>query len=184
MGKHGTLYQHLADAIRAHSGDPAELIAAVCDLVSDEVAAEVGDRLDEELHQIDAAIGASERPVPAPEGRRGHTESEAAQRWCPFAREVTPIGKSKRDAAVGNRYFTERDDFANPGGCRCIAFDCMAWRWSSADRGHCGIAGPVEFMPAGEPRQLRNRIPPAREPADLFDASAAGCRDDGINVTT
>ena len=82
MGKHGTLYQHLADAIRAHSGDPAELIAAVCDLVSDEVAAEVGDRLDEELHQIDAAIGASERPVPAPEGRRGHTESEAAQRWC------------------------------------------------------------------------------------------------------
>jgi hypothetical protein len=77
------------------------------------------------------------------------TEAEAAQRWCPLVREVTPVGKGgKRDIALGNRYTTDKDDFTNPAGARCVGSVCMSWRWLSESRGHCGLAGATTCPPA------------------------------------
>jgi hypothetical protein len=103
----------------------------------------------------------------------GMTETDAAMRWCPHVREVTPVGKSKKDAAIGNRYLDKDSvDYANPAGCRCIASHCAAWRWLDPFRGCCGLAGPVIFQPPGEPRRLVNRTPLPRptstEQQDLF----------------
>jgi hypothetical protein len=162
------LYQQVADVIRAHSGTEP-LVEAVSALVLDEFESFVAARVDEVLEQTDH--------LPAPDCL-GHTEAEAAQRWCPFAREVTPLGKAKRDAAAGNRYLTDKDDYTNPAGCRCIASHCMAWRWLSEGRGHCGLAGSVTHMPNAEPQHLPNRVPLARiypTQPDQFDG-AADCR--------
>jgi len=58
------------------------------------------------------------------------TESDAKQRWCPWARaEITdgdgsPLASANRLAAVGH----EGPDIEWPDA-RCIASDCMAWRW-------------------------------------------------------
>jgi hypothetical protein len=174
------LYNQVADAVRAHSGSENQ-VEAVFTLVCDEIESLAADRVDELLNSSEERL--SNVYDPAVDEPPGHTEAEAAQRWCPFTREVTPIGKSKKDAAIGNRYLTERDDFPNPAGCRCIASHCMAWRWTSVDRGRCGLAGPVELMPAAEPRRLHNRVPPAREIPDLFDNADASCRD-GVSLTT
>ena len=117
-----------------------------------------------------------------PPRRLGHTELEAAMRWCPHVREVTPAGKGRKDAAIGNRY---RDDdgteYANPAGCCCIGSVCMAWHWLDATRGYCGLAGKPTYQPLGEPRPLTNRTPlerpTASEQIDLFDVYAAdSCR--------
>ena len=59
------------------------------------------------------------------------TETEARERWCPMAREMTAWDKD----------------------CKCIASKCMAWRWvrpegltpqgykTDPDRGYCGAFG-------------------------------------------
>lgn len=182
--KYGALYQHLAAAVHAHAGNQDDLVAAICEVVSDEVDAAVRDQLDETLHRIDVPVEPPELPEPAPEGRHGYTEAEAAQRWCPFAREATPVGKSKKDAAIGNRYTTTKDDFTNPAGCRCIASHCMSWRWESEATGHCGLSGPIGYMPADEPRRLANRVPPSRDPTpDLF-ADVADSRHGAVSSPT
>jgi hypothetical protein len=113
-----------------------------------------------------------------PPRRLGHTEVEAAVRWCPLVREVTPVGKGAKDAAIGNRYIDKNgSEYANPAGCLCIGSVCMFWRWDDATRGHCGIAGPLVFQPIGEPRRLVNRTPlerpTASERVDLDDDEAA-----------
>lgn len=79
------------------------------------------------------------------------TEQEAAQHWCPQARIVrnetlnTPnashdvlIGGVNRDALSPARH-----DRVFPHSCRCIASNCMLWRWDDAQHGHCGLAGPA-----------------------------------------
>jgi hypothetical protein len=149
MGAHQSLYRHVADVVRAHSGSE-ELIDKLFGLFLDEVESLAAARFDE-LHD----------PVPYESEQRGHTEHEAGQRWCPFVREVTPVGKSKKDAQIGNRYLADKD-YANPAGCRCIASHCMAWRFVSELHGYCGLAGPIGLTPRNEPRDLPNRIPPAR----------------------
>jgi hypothetical protein len=151
MSANRNLYRRIADVVRAHSGSDS-LTDELFSWFLDEVEGLAAARFDE-LHD------------PAPDaydsGRRGYAEHEAAQRWCPFVREVTPVGKSKKDAAIGNRYLADKD-YANPTGCRCIASHCMAWRWVTELHGHCGLAGSVGLMPRNEPRSLPNRIPPAR----------------------
>jgi len=64
------------------------------------------------------------------------TEAEATKKWCPFA---VPFGTEG-----GNR----AKDGANTSPARCLASECMAWRWD-AERdegcrtlGFCGMAGP------------------------------------------
>jgi hypothetical protein len=161
-----TLYQKIAEAVRTHPGSP-ELVKAIYDVVRDEVESLAADRVDELLHRSDELVADTRNPTPDV-NPAGHTEVEAGQRWCPHAREATPVGKGKKDIAIGNRYLTMKDDYPNPAGARCIASHCMSWRWAGAERGYCGLAGPVLMMPAREPRQLHDRVPPART-YDLFD---------------
>lgn len=80
-----------------------------------------------------------------------NTEEVAKTKWCPFSRYEL------RDGGV-NRWkqsLPEDEPHAlNPVPCRCIASDCMAWRWwntpldnrvrgESNPRwvGYCGLAG-------------------------------------------
>ena len=72
------------------------------------------------------------------------TEDEAREKWCPFVR-------LQYDHPAINRTW----DTPNPGKCRCIASDCMAWRWAEQGHdpddmpgigehpstGYCGLAG-------------------------------------------
>lgn len=60
-----------------------------------------------------------------------HTEEEAKTKWCPFAREVYVPPESHCPGTVANR-----DYDSAPYGCRCIASECMAWRWSHFTAGH------------------------------------------------
>jgi hypothetical protein len=165
-----TIYNAIRDVIESYGGGDAA-VRAVCDVVDDEIAAAVRDQMAEYR---------PEDRLPSPVGL---TETEAAARWCPFAREVTPVGKGKKDAAIGNRYLdSDGSDFANPAGCRCIASYCLAWRWFDDLRGYCGLAGKPAFQPMREPRRLPNRTPlkrpTAAEQVDLFDLEAVVSADD------
>ena len=44
-----------------------------------------------------------------------HTEEQAREKWCPFAKFNTNIAPER----------------IVDGGFRCIASECMAWRWSA-----------------------------------------------------
>lgn len=70
------------------------------------------------------------------------TPDEARKRWCPLATAWTNGANRERDGAPA-------------AASRCIANDCMAWRWSWSPRqaerstgfgtaepsGYCGLAG-------------------------------------------
>lgn len=83
------------------------------------------------------------------------TEDEAKTKWCPAARVVWP-GSDWGSAFSGNRSPLSDDGFN--GADRCIASECMAWRWdkgttyttdgkawnrmpSAPAEGRCGLAG-------------------------------------------
>lgn len=80
-------------------------------------------------------------------------EEQAREKWCPMARYA--------DMSVGaaNRWpqETPTPHALNPVPCRCIASDCMMWRWElvragqsfvdgskRGQRGWCGLAGKPE----------------------------------------
>jgi hypothetical protein len=69
------------------------------------------------------------------------TGAEARKCWCPFARYL--MGGDGEGLASVNR----QSDFDAPPMARCIASDCMAWRWAKGDaassggQGFCGLAG-------------------------------------------
>lgn len=63
------------------------------------------------------------------------SEDEARTRWCPFSRVVKMQGDHPTDAEAY-------------GQTRCIASNCMAWRWEAVGvlspnnaSGYCGLAG-------------------------------------------
>lgn len=67
----------------------------------------------------------------------GHTEKEAAELWCPHARNVTDVRGTWQ---TGNRV---EYDFPT-----CIGSRCSQWRWNinelvigDLSRGFCGLAG-------------------------------------------
>jgi hypothetical protein len=88
------------------------------------------------------------------------TEEQARAKWCPKA-----LHQSGGEEPAANRW-SDRDGFnANPPECRCLASDCMAWRWAPdiyrspdghawsarqtdedvlEERGYCGLAGQME----------------------------------------
>jgi hypothetical protein len=76
---------------------------------------------------------------------------EATNKWCPMTRiarreserpegkslstgQVFVVGGCNTDALGGTRI---------PASCRCIASQCMMWRWTegSDELGYCGLAG-------------------------------------------
>lgn len=77
------------------------------------------------------------------------TESEAAGRWCPFARcwESDHDDAGTYVAAATNR----NDNGKAPTQARCIGSKCMAWRWdertSKADAQALGFCGLVPIPP-------------------------------------
>lgn len=76
-----------------------------------------------------------------------HTEEEARQLWCPFARAIpaTILG-GVATTVVGvpahNRVQEHGEHEATwHTSHNCIASACMAWRWAGEGRGYCGLAG-------------------------------------------
>lgn len=60
------------------------------------------------------------------------TEEEARTKWCPFVR-------------IGN-YLSGGSLNRDPTGeikanMKCIASDCMAWRWINSEIGFCRLVG-------------------------------------------
>lgn len=67
------------------------------------------------------------------------TEEEARQRWCPFANvnfagrlpgNCNRIQKTGQDASGQTATLGE---IIIPAGAKCIASQCMAWRWMAAE---------------------------------------------------
>ena len=74
------------------------------------------------------------------------TPDEARQCWCPFARVMyrERIVQAELDAIAMSSF--NRVSNGEPDGTRCIADECMAWRWAVSepyqdDSGYCGLAG-------------------------------------------
>lgn len=75
------------------------------------------------------------------------TDDEAKTKWCPFVR----YSASSSSYPTANRWKQsappEEPHALNPVPCRCIAADCMAWRWCESakagadEHGFCGLAG-------------------------------------------
>lgn len=60
------------------------------------------------------------------------TEREAASKWCPHARYQW---QSDPSANRWKQSLPEEQPHAlNPVPCRCIASECMAWRWAPPQR--------------------------------------------------
>lgn len=75
------------------------------------------------------------------------TEDEARKKWCPFARSGAYVGSGLEFSPVSG-CAVNRDGPAtstiDASGTRCIASECMAWRWrpgTNPPLGFCGLAG-------------------------------------------
>jgi hypothetical protein len=77
------------------------------------------------------------------------TENEARKKWCPHGRVYSSNGA-----------FNRTENRAVDGPSKCIASDCMAWRWIkdpliefvangqpvpdyTGEHGYCGLSGPL-----------------------------------------
>ena len=89
------------------------------------------------------------------------TEAEARKKWCPFvrARDFWDGSACSGNADAFDEKTSDSADYSrNPLDSRCIASECMAWRWGDGvldsadsgggapgtkgnDVGYCGIAG-------------------------------------------
>jgi len=105
------------------------------------------------------------------------TEDEARTKWCPFARVLSSLsnGHVVIAAAAGNRANGLTGGGLNPSAARCIASDCMAWRWHdggtseggrdlSRTFGRCGLAGGAADDPRGRQGCVLVRIPAVGAP--------------------
>ena len=73
-----------------------------------------------------------------------HTEDEARERWCPETRVVGVYYADNRDTmASGNRFGHPHmnEPFELRQGTRCIASECMHWRWEPATLGSLDVKG-------------------------------------------
>lgn len=82
------------------------------------------------------------------------TESQARKKWCPMVRALA-LHEGKVVGVGANAGLKMRSDPDNKYA-RCIASDCMMWRWQRVDvstrnedmPGHCGLAGaPWSALP-------------------------------------
>ena len=80
------------------------------------------------------------------------TEQEAKTKWCPMVR----VTMTPQDSTWQNQAMTNRMAFVKHGltESRCIASDCMMWRWGQKGafvngkyddnypvKGYCGLGG-------------------------------------------
>lgn len=82
------------------------------------------------------------------------TEEQARSKWCPMNRASAGDGESNIDNRPVEHVKGDDGGWRLTGlfhqSARCIASDCMAWRWSADAReiegralGACGLAGEV-----------------------------------------
>lgn len=66
------------------------------------------------------------------------TEDEARKKWCPMVRTGLVHGM-----AVNHHIDMEPKGQGVHDETRCIASECMMWRWITGDKieGYCGLAG-------------------------------------------
>lgn len=80
-----------------------------------------------------------------PHEKNLHTEVEARELWCPMARLLKIDGDNNYGlvAAAVNRWWSHKNKTTdnNPKPCRCIASECALWRWTTYEKGHCGLVG-------------------------------------------
>ena len=76
------------------------------------------------------------------------TCEEALKKWCPHSRQAVAVNYSSKKklrwwmgVVTSNR---NAPGGAPVEGCKCIADDCMAWRWDDIDSGYCGAFGGGE----------------------------------------
>ena len=85
------------------------------------------------------------------------TEEQAREKWCPHVRYLAVFKGAEEKIACGGPYNRGAKD-SGLNMSRCIASDCMMWRWDEkirthmwhwdekkrgvvARRGYCGLAG-------------------------------------------
>lgn len=68
-----------------------------------------------------------------------HTEEEATQCWCPFAR-VDGLYSKGSDATVHNRL----PDGDITMSAMCVGSRCMAWRWANTPRRQFHVSADCE----------------------------------------
>ena len=73
------------------------------------------------------------------------TEEEAYERWCPFARTAFPLDAP---AVAANRFLVE--DNRPEGVPRCVASQCMAWRWQPLQADQAFLDAVKARMAEGE----------------------------------
>ena len=67
------------------------------------------------------------------------TEDQAKTKWCPMTRfKMDEVAVNRHNGTPG-----KIDVQFNPPYARCIASECMMWRWwqIEANNGYCGLAG-------------------------------------------
>lgn len=102
------------------------------------------------------------------------SEKDARQKWCPFARSyyATSVGEAGGMAGAG---VNRSDPIPQEGvGSRCVASDCMAWRFVVE---HEPLT-PEEMRSAGFALGLAAALKPIIEPMRgcCGLAGKAGCR--------
>jgi len=69
------------------------------------------------------------------------TEAEAKTKWCPMVRYTCGMEDSGANRFnMGTNPRPEWGAEENPGKCRCIASECMMWRWFDGEMVHFPLA--------------------------------------------
>jgi hypothetical protein len=67
-----------------------------------------------------------------------HTREQARELWCPLVRYAC----GSEPPAYNRCDDSDYRSISNPSACRCIASDCMMWRWGRLNgEGYCGLGG-------------------------------------------
>lgn len=100
------------------------------------------------------------------------TEEEARKCWCPFARYTSVRGQGI------NRWTDDGDTNLSPNATKCIASECMAWRWEN--RGiEIAVPAGAEFPETGYVKKRGLITSPGTPDAKAYDVYALGFTSSG-----